>query len=203
MKEKSKKSGGIVRIVLIVFVSIVIGFTVYNFNAKSLMGNAMPMPFGVGVGMVMSGSMEPRISKGDLIVVKQQDSYKLYDIVVFQQNGILVVHEIISIDGNTVITKGDANPSQDPPMDVKNIKGKVVSHARGLGKVVWWIKSPLGTTLILGVAIFFLVKSYRDEDKAEVTTDKQKLEQIKKQIEELKKDINKENINKQEDTNNK
>ena len=53
-------------------------------NAKNLVGNNLPMPFGYGAAVVLSGSMEPAFSKGDLIIVKETDEYGLNDIVVFE-----------------------------------------------------------------------------------------------------------------------
>lgn len=186
MKDKKPKKSFITRIVLIVVISVVFGFTLYEWNAKSLSGDVLPMPFGVGVGVVMSGSMEPIICVDDLIVVEKQNDYKVNDIVVFQQNGLLVVHKIISLDyeQGLVVTKGEANESEDPPMNISAIKGKVIKSYGQIGKVVKWIKSPLGTILILGVAGFLLVKSYKNEETT--AQDSEKLEQIKKEIEELK-----------------
>ncbi|MBQ7407946.1 MAG: signal peptidase I [Clostridia bacterium] len=186
MKVKRCKKGGVVRIILIVIISVVFGFGVYNWNAKSLTGDVLPMPFGIGVGVVMSGSMEPVISTGDLIIVQKQDSYAVNQIVVFQQNGILVVHQILSIDGNTVVTQGTANDSPDEPMDISRIKGRVIAHASNIGSVVKWIKSPIGTLLVLAIAGYLLIKSYRQED-SELKNDKEEqLALIRQEIQKLK-----------------
>lgn len=184
-QAKEKKLRGTLRIVLLVFISLVFGFGVYGWNAQSLTGNVMPMPFGIGVGVVMSGSMEPELSVDDVIVVKARDSYEVGDVVVFQQKNMLVVHKIVAIDGDTVTTQGTANDVADDPMDVSAIKGEVLFHVDGLGAVVTWIKSPLGTVLILAVAIFLLVRSYAVEKKEDVEKD-ERLDEIKREIERLK-----------------
>ena len=44
------------------------GINVYLWNASSLAGNAMPMPFGFGMAVVLSGSMEPVLSVNDLLL---------------------------------------------------------------------------------------------------------------------------------------
>ena len=185
MEQKSSKKSGVIRIILIAVISLVLGFGVYEWNAKSLTGNVLPMPFGVGVGVVMSGSMEPQLSVGDLIVVKECDSYEQGDYVVFQQNGILIVHEIIRIEGDVIVTRGTANDSEDEPISLKNIKGKVVFDLAGVGTVVTWIKSPVGTILILFLAGYFLVRSYSAENK-KTNDNAEKIEEIKKEIERLK-----------------
>ena len=62
------------RTMLIIFVSLVLGVNLYNWNAKSLMGNVLPMPMGYGAAVVLTGSMEPTIMEDDLIIVAEQDS---------------------------------------------------------------------------------------------------------------------------------
>ncbi len=185
MREKWKKAQGVIRIALIAFISLVFGFGIYRWNAQSLTGNVMPMPFGIGVGVVMSGSMEPEIMIDDVIVVVASDEYAVDDVVVFQQKGLLVVHKIISIDGDMVTTQGTANNTPDPPMDVSNVKGKVLFTIKGLGAMVTWIKSPIGTFCILGFAVVFLLWSYSSDQK-EKDNETDKIDEIKREIEKLK-----------------
>ena len=64
-----KKKQLIKRIILFIVISLISGFGIYSMNAKMLMNDQMPMPLGFGVGVVMSGSMEPELSVDDLIFV--------------------------------------------------------------------------------------------------------------------------------------
>lgn len=190
MRMNTKKKTGftlkslIVRILLFVLISTVIGVGLYSWNAKSLTGNVLPMPFGVGVAVVMSGSMEPELSIDDLIIVKRAEEYRLDDVVVYQDGRSLVVHKIIAIDevNGTVTTKGTANNTPDEPISVTAIKGKVVKDYAVLGSVVTVLKSPIVTFLILGVAVLLLIGSYRKERKSEESD----LAAIREEIEKLK-----------------
>ena len=47
------------RILMIVVISLVIGLSIYSWNARRVVGNSLPMPFGIGSSVVLSGSMEP------------------------------------------------------------------------------------------------------------------------------------------------
>ena len=183
MKKQNKR--GILRIVLWVVVSLVIGLSAYSCNAQNLTGNLMPMPFGVGMGVVMSGSMEPKISVDDFILVVKRKTYSEGEIVVYQDQRLLVVHEIIRIEGDMVTTKGEANNSEDEPIPMCAIKGEVVLQIKGAGKVIQWMKSPLGTLIILSLSFILLTKSYEDEDK-EKDKKTDELSEIKKEIERLK-----------------
>lgn len=190
MKKMSVKTNkiiqNVVRVLLLFVISLIIGITVYSFNVKSLKGDQMPMPFKIGISVVLTGSMEPTISVNDLIIVKETNDYEVGDIVVFQDHSSLVVHKIIRIDGEEIVTKGDANDTEDAPISVKQIKGEVVSIIPVLGLIVKFIKSPIGIVLILAGAIVLLRLSYKKE-KEEKDSD---LNKLKDEIRRLKEEIN-------------
>lgn len=183
-KRFSKKT--VFRYIVFSFIGIVLGLFVYTQNAKGLLKDKIPMPFGYGMSVVLSGSMESRLSVDDLVIIKATDNYKVNDIVLFQDGNNLVIHRIIEIDGDTVTTKGDANNTADEPINKSQIKGVLVYDIAGLGAVVNILKQPVSVFIILA-AVFLLTEfSYRKEK----DTDTEELDEIKKMIEELKKDKN-------------
>ena len=182
MKKSNTKKRMILRMILIVIISVALGLMLYQLNVQSLTGDQMPMPLGFGMGVVMSGSMEPHLSVDDMIFVVSASEYEVGDWVVFQSKGSLVVHELIAIDGDTVITQGTANNTPDDPMSIDQIKGRVAFHIPGVGQLVDFMKSPIGTSLILVIAAFLLIMSYRSEKKA----DSDELDAIREEIERLK-----------------
>ena len=97
---KNKKMVSALRLLLLILCGLVLGVNVYLLNANSLVGNQLPMPFGYGAAVVLSGSMEPVFSAGDLIVVKDTDNFELKDIVVFQDGNSLVIHRIVEMELN-------------------------------------------------------------------------------------------------------
>jgi signal peptidase len=190
---RSKKAQTIIRTVVLVVISLVIGIGIYNWNATKISGNAMPMPFGVGVGVVLSGSMEPEINIDDVIVVGKTDyeDYKLGDVVVYQEGRMLVVHEIIEIseDRKTLTTKGYANTGPDEPIKVEYVKGRVVKVFPRLGKLVNVIKTPAVSYVIAIIAVILLALSYRKERKEAETYD-EAIDRIKNEISRLKNEQN-------------
>lgn len=174
-----------IRPLLLALIGLILGVSVYSWNAKSLTGDRLPMPFGVGVAIVMSGSMEPTLSVDDLVIIKKADSYEIGDIVVFQdRDGSMVIHTVIMVDleGNMIQTQGDANPTPDAPMDLKYVKGKMTQSISGVGAFVRILKSPPCVILILALSVFLLIRSYRREKDA----DAKKLDEIKAEIRRLK-----------------
>lgn len=181
-KAKGKTLKMILRIIALSLVGIFLGCNIYLWNAQSLTGNALPMPFGVGAAIVLSGSMEPALCVDDLIFVKAQDSYKVGDVVVFQSGSMLVVHRILEIDADTVVTKGDANNAADEEMDISVIKGRVVGHMDNMGGLVRLMKSPVVSIGLLVGAVFLLERSYRKEKQQS----DDEMDKIKEEIRRLK-----------------
>lgn len=176
-----------IRIATLVLAAMVIGVNVYAITASRLVGDTVPMPFGVGAAVVLSGSMEPEISVGDLLIVGERESYETGDVIVYQDGRMAVTHRIVSISEDEVITRGDANNIEDDPITPEQIKGEVVVVIPLLGYAVNIIKTPLGTLCILALAIFLLERSFRMER----SKDTEELEKIKAEIERLKQEQDK------------
>lgn len=181
-----RKPLGMVGFILLAFVmSLIIGINIYSYSARMLNRDALPMPFGINVSVVLSGSMEPEFAAGDMIVVTKAEEYALRDIVVFQEGNRAVVHRIVAIDGDTVTTRGDANGENDEPIALSRIKGRVVFSVPYLGYVVLFFKSTIGTLLVLALAFFLFQHSYVREKRAR----QKKLAEIRAEIDALKQDI--------------
>ncbi|MDR0594815.1 MAG: signal peptidase I, partial [Bifidobacteriaceae bacterium] len=100
---------------------------------------------------VLSGSMEPAFSPGDLIIVSGVNESNVLDlkggdIITYMPNPDdpdLITHRIIGVgataDGErTFTTQGDANPAADQPVLAKQVRGKYLFHIPYLGYVSDW-----------------------------------------------------------------
>ena len=180
--QKRGKLKAVARMILLIFLATVIGVNVYSINASRLAGNSVPMPLGFGIAVVLSDSMVPTFATDDLLIVKAADTYEVDDIVVYQDGHTLVVHRIIEKNEETITTKGDANNTADDPITAEQIKGKVALSIPFVGKLVNLIKSPIGTVVLLLLAIWLLEASFHKEKEK----DREKLSEIRKEIEKLK-----------------
>ena len=181
-KKQNKSHRVIWRRLLLAVIGIILGINVYLANARGIVGNQLPMPFGYGVANVLSGSMEPTFSKGTLLLVKQTDDFQVGDIVVYQSEHELIVHRIVALDSDTVITQGDANNAADPEFSTADIKGVVIGWVPYLGSVVSLLKTPVGIIVILICAFLLVEGSFRKQREA----DDMELEAIKEEIRRLK-----------------
>lgn len=171
-----------IRRIILVVVGLVLGLNVYMLNASRLMGNKIPMPFGYGMAVILSGSMEPEMSVGDLIIVYESNDYVIDDIVVFQESGMLVTHRIIEMNDNEIITKGDANNVEDEPIQLNQIKGEVILCIPMIGNFINILKTPIATVIIIILTILLIEKSNQNER----AKDDEELEKIREEIRRLK-----------------
>lgn len=162
-KEKRRIKISPARVLIIMMSGLLMGLCLYIINASVFVGNSMPMPFGVGAGVVLSGSMEPELSVNDLILVRRADAYTVGDVVVYRTGKMPVVHRIVSVNDKSVVTKGDSNNAADAPISPSDIDGKVVGSVPKAGLVVDFLRTPLGAVIILGAAFLLLELSFRKE----------------------------------------
>ena len=167
---------------LLVICGALIGINAYLMNAQNLVGNKLPMPFGYGAAVVLSGSMEPEFSKGDLIIVKETEDFDLNDIVVFDSGTSLVVHRVVGIGKDEVVTKGDANNVEDEPISRTAVKGKVLFWIPHLGTFVEFMKTPIGIIIIVAAAIMLIEVPHFKE----VKKDDEEMQKIIDEIKRLK-----------------
>lgn len=180
-------SGRLGRYILLVLIGLLLGINIYILNARTITGNQLPMPFGLGLASVQSGSMEPVLYKGDLLLVKERQDYAEGDIVVYQSEGLLVVHRIIDIDGRAVTTQGDANNIPDESFDIDCIKGEVVLRMPAAGYVIDFLKTPAGViVLILLAALFLEISSMRDKKRRQQDAKAVRIRQLQEEIERLR-----------------
>ena len=180
--KQNKKQCPLVRRILLIIIGLILGLNVYFANAKGIVGNKLPMPFGYGIANVLSGSMEPTFSKGSLLIVKETKDVKQGDIIVYQSGSELIVHRVIKIEQNQITTQGDANNIVDPTFNKTQIKGVVILWIPVLGSIANTLKTPVGIILVLLCAFLLVEGSFRRQKEADV----EEIEAIKEEIRRLK-----------------
>jgi signal peptidase len=149
--------------------------------------NKIPSIFGYKPFIVLSGSMESQLYRGDLAIVKNVDvnTLKENDIVAFRDHdNYVVTHRIISVVNGEFITKGDNNASADSDTVSKgDIEGLYVYKISGLGNILLVMQKPITLGIILAIivvgGIFWFVL-----DNNKLTLDERKeLEELRKERE--------------------
>lgn len=154
------------RFIWFLFVSIIIGYNMFLLNAKLVLHEQLPMLGGYGYAVVLSGSMEPLISVNDLLIIQEQSTYKIDDIVTYvDDENKLITHRLIATDGNSVTAKGDANNVADHDFQTERIRGKVVAIIPKLGYIVVLFQNPICVISVVVLSFILLEYSYSREEK--------------------------------------
>ena len=136
---------------------------------KVVVKDELPGIFGYYHAIVISGSMEPEISVGDIVIAKRSDSYQKDDIIMFAKGESAITHRIVGQNEDGFITKGDANNAEDNwTVAPDEIYGKIVLKIRGAGNVLMFFRTPLGILVLVtaGLAvIFFPERRKKDGDR--------------------------------------
>lgn len=142
--------------------SVLVGLVVLL--AVFLLGSRL---LGFRVFNIVSGSMEPAYSVGDLIYVKEVDptTVKIGDPITFVLNEDLVVatHRVVRIDleKQHFYTKGDANETEDAaPVHFKNLVGIPKFSIPWLGYVSDFIQNPPGMYISIAAGAVLLLLAF-------------------------------------------
>lgn len=168
-KTSFKKIIDTIQYTIIIFLFLIIGGVILSkFNT----------PLGFRLFSVLSGSMEPAISKGSLILVRPVDKYQTGDIITFRGEGDskeTVTHRIINVvedkDNNKFgyETKGDANEDPDPELIARRrVIGKVMVKFPWLGHPVAFAQTQEGLLILIIVPGIFIIYSEVMNIKTEV-----------------------------------
>jgi len=133
--------------------------------AGLLLSSLIPMPGNFKVKVVKSGSMEPFIKTGGIVVIAPSSDYKVGDVITFGKDTktqIPTTHRIVQIDGtgdNRIFTtKGDANDAPDPTTTrFSDIEGKLLFTVPYLGYILDFAKRPIGFALLVGVPALIII----------------------------------------------
>lgn len=117
------------------------------------------------VDAVLSGSMEPELKVGSLVVTRpvEPETIAVGDMITFRPTTVgenLITHRVISIGQSSRLyfkTKGDANDSPDPfTVPARNLVGKIWLHVPYWGYFTEFLKTPFGflfAVVIPGITI--------------------------------------------------
>lgn len=122
--------------------------------------------------VVQSGSMEPAIKTGSVVITKTQKNYKVGDVITFSLDGKgreHITHRIVEVS-DSFRTKGDANEEPDLwQVQQDQIIGKSILTIPYLGYFADFVKTPKGFVILViiptSIVIYEEMKSILRETK--------------------------------------
>lgn len=167
-----KKIFNFIYIILVLVVIVLATTTAFS---------VLEAPGGMRVFVVQSGSMEPSIKTGSLVLVVSRDEYQKDDVITFKKDlkanlkdsNATATHRIIEINDDegraTFTTKGDANDTPDrESVEIVRVLGKVLISIPLLGKIVAFTKTQTGFIALIVIPATILIYSELNNIKNEV-----------------------------------
>ena len=91
---------------------------------------------------IKTGSMEPELPVGSIVIVDPCARPKMGDIFAYENHGSTVIHRIVGAEDDGYIFQGDATPSPDgAAVEGSQLMGKVVVRIRFLAPALRAIQS--------------------------------------------------------------
>lgn len=169
MGRREKAANSAAFIITIMLLGILLLAIIYN-----LSGEVFPLL------VVKSGSMEPVLVRGDIIIMERIDPEMVRvgpvdgDVIIFYKPGTktLIVHRAVGRVENGFITKGDANPGIDyfSPIPPENVVGRwtgiKIPYWTGLGYLSLFLRGeiypPYGRIVLVLLLLINIIIIVRD-----------------------------------------
>lgn len=136
--------------------------------------------------VVRSESMKPAINMGDMVITGPQGGLlskeiKPGTIITYARGEELVTHRVLSVDGDTLVTKGDATEDPDPwPVSLSSdVKGVYLFKIPYVGYISDFIRTKLGWLLVIILPATVLVALLLRDIFKELRKDSEKVTQKK------------------------
>lgn len=153
--------------ILMLFTTLLILFLLYRIVSIKYLGKETVL--GYSFYEIATGSMEPTLKVNDFIIVKYKDDYNLNDVITYKDGNNYITHRIIEIDGDTFITKGDANNSTDKKISRDVVIGKVVKVINNGGVIKKVILTPkVMISVLVSIILINVCLSFNKKDNKKI-----------------------------------
>jgi signal peptidase len=174
------KAISVVGVIVCAFLALVLIVNVTFIVRSYIYPDKIPDFLGYKPFIVLSGSMEPTILAGDLIVTRAITPEQIVkdDIIAFRADqNTVVTHRVTDVrteEGLTFLTKGDANTGADAKaVGVADLEGIYFWRIAGAGRFAMFLQTPIGmllfviTPLCLFIVYDIMSRNRRNRKKAD------------------------------------
>ncbi len=183
--EQRKKRKRILKLFLYSLIAFILICNVYLILQVIKNPTDTAQLFGYRCFSVASGSMEPTLQIGDLIITKEKSKkdIKVGDIISFKDGDSNITHRVIKVisqNGEILYqTKGDNNNvSDEKNIKYEDVEGVYVNHIPELGKMYIYIqKTPVVISILIIIYIIYKIVDTKENRKIARHEIRKKLEE--------------------------
>ena len=163
MNKTIKIFGNLIINTLLIISVLALIFLIGSYVQIEFMNKDYPEVFGYTIFQVASGSMMDAIKVDDIVIVKIDNdinNIKTGEIIVFKQDNNIITHRVVEINGEELITKGDANNTNDEPITKDSVIGKVTKIIPNIAIWKRVLTSPEILLLLFATVVLWIVSIY-------------------------------------------
>lgn len=157
----------IVETIIMLLLVFILFINVSNYIQVKILHKNIATINGYAFLEVASGSMEPFLNVGDLVVINTKDKeINENDVITYSSSdGSFVTHRVMENLDSGLITKGDANNAKDKDIvKSENVIGKYIFKVPHFGILVSSLQNPLTLILILIIGIIICILASTDKN---------------------------------------
>jgi len=167
----------IIDVIFIVVITILALYFILRFTGR------------IEISEVETGSMEDGIHAGDYVLIYKKNKYELGDVITYKKDGYYVTHRIVKKHKKGIVTKGDANNTEDEAIKVSSIVGKVILVG-GILNIIIKFKFAIAAAFLC----LYLISCYIGKDETNLPKKKEILKKEKIQIKTITNDKSKKTL---------
>ena len=156
-----KRVAKIIQVIGYVVLGCLVVINLWLMAQRFLLHETMPSFMGYTPVYVLSGSMEPAFSAGDMILITEKPEYQVGDVVTYRMGAQTVTHRIIGEEDGQFQLQGDANNTPDIDLvDPVQIVGKQVAVIPYAGWLVSFLRTPVGMAVLVIIGFLLIEIPY-------------------------------------------
>ncbi|MCI7332991.1 MAG: hypothetical protein MSH48_04930 [Mollicutes bacterium] len=140
----------IVVLLLMVILGVLAAYNIYSFGYRLLLGTKYAYLGGYATHQVNEDNMAPEYKKGDLVILKKNDIYKIDDTILYSYHGSYRLAKVVDYSNGIYTITDNLNSIEDGyTVNDKMIIGYAVESYKNYGLIYSIITSPLSIVFFM------------------------------------------------------
>ena len=140
----------IVVLLLMVILGVLAAYNIYSFGYRLLLGTKYAYLGGYATHQVTEDNMAPEYKKGDLVILKKNDIYKIDDTILYSYHGSYRLAKVVDYSNGIYTITDNLNSIEDGyTVNDKMIIGYAVESYKNYGLIYSIITSPLSIVFFM------------------------------------------------------
>lgn len=140
----------IVVLLLMVILGVLAAYNIYSFGYRLLLGTKYAYLGGYATHQVNEDNMAPEYKKGDLVILKKNDIYKIDDTILYSYHGSYRLAKVVDYSNGIYTITDNLNSIEDGyTVNDKMIIGYIIDSYKNYGLIYSIITSPLSIVFFM------------------------------------------------------